>query len=171
MVGVFNRSQYEDVLVVRVHKLVPARTWRGRYARINQFERQVAESGTAIVKVMLHISRTEQRERLLARLADPTKYWKFNADDIDERARWDDYQLAYQDALTECNTAVAPWYVVPADRKWYRDWAVANLLRETFMQLDPSYPKPAFNVLEQRERLLSTDPKPRRGGGRMVKAK
>jgi PPK2 family polyphosphate:nucleotide phosphotransferase len=162
MVGVFNRSQYEDVLIARVHRLVPARTWQSRYKKINEFERNLAETGTALLKVMLHISPEEQKRRLAARLADPTKYWKFNPDDLDERARWAEYQQAYEDALTQCSTAVAPWYVVPADHKWYRDWAVAHLLRETFVELNPSYPEPSFNVAEQRTRLDRADP----GAGR-----
>ena len=110
----FNRSQYEDVLVVRVHDLVPESEWSTRYDRINEFERRVVDAGTHLVKVMLHISKAEQKERLSERLADPTKHWKYNAGDLTERAFWDDYQAAYQDALTRCSTDAAPWYVVPA---------------------------------------------------------
>lgn len=132
--GIFNRSQYEDVLIVRVHDLAP---WEGRYAEINRFE---ARAGVTWVKCMLHISRDEQRERLLARLHDPTKRWKFNEGDLAERARWDDYAQAYQDALANCHTDDAPWYVVPADRKWYRNWAIQQLLLETLRELDPQYP-------------------------------
>jgi PPK2 family polyphosphate:nucleotide phosphotransferase len=132
--GIFNRSQYEEVLVVRVHQLAP---WEGRYAEINRFEEK---AGVTWIKCMLHISRDEQRERLLARLKDPTKRWKFNVGDIAERALWDDYMAAYQDALERCNTDVAPWYVVPADRKWYRNWAIEQLLLETLRELDPHYP-------------------------------
>ena len=135
--GIFNRSQYEDVLIVRVHDLAP---WEGRYAEINRFE---AKAGVTWIKCMLHISAEEQRERLLARLDDPTKLWKFNTGDIAERARWDDYMAAYQDALANCNTEVAPWYVIPADRKWYRNWAIQQLLLETLRELDPQYPKRA----------------------------
>jgi len=168
MIGVFNRSQYEDVLVARVHRLVPARTWRARYAKINQFEHRLASEGVAIVKVMLHISAEEQKQRLLQRLADPTKYWKFNTADIDERARWDEYQQAYQDVLSRCSTSYAPWYVVPADRKWYRDWAVARLLLATLVELNPSYPEPLFNVSEQRSRLTTMGVPPRPEGARKV---
>ena len=132
--GIFNRSHYEDVLIVRVHGLAP---WEGRYAEINRFE---AKAGVTWIKCMLHISRDEQRERLLARLADPTKRWKFNVGDLAERDRWDDYAAAYQDALARCNADAAPWYVVPADRKWYRNWAVQQLLLETLRELDPQYP-------------------------------
>jgi len=133
--GIFNRSQYEDVLIVRVHDLAP---WEQRYAEINRFE---AKAGVTWIKCMLHISRDEQRERLLARLHDPTKIWKFNEGDLAERARWDDYQAAYQDALARCDTDAAPWYVIPADRKWYRNWAIQQLLLETLRELDPQYPK------------------------------
>jgi PPK2 family polyphosphate:nucleotide phosphotransferase len=153
LVGVFNRSHYEDVLIVRVHGLVPPRTWRARYDQINRFEQRLAGDGYKIIKIMLHISKEEQRKRLLARLEDPTKFWKFNPADIDERARWDDYRLAYQDALTRCNFDHAPWYVVPADRKWYRNWAVANLLLEAFQGLNLSYPPANFDAAEQRGRL------------------
>jgi PPK2 family polyphosphate:nucleotide phosphotransferase len=132
--GIFNRSQYEDVLVVRVHDLAP---WEGRYEEIAKFE---AKAGVTWVKCMLHISREEQRDRLLARLHDPTKRWKFDVADLAERERWDDYMAAYQDALARCDTDDAPWYVVPADRKWYRNWAVQQLLLETLRDLDPQYP-------------------------------
>ena len=133
--GIFNRSQYEDVLIVRVHDLAD---WKGRYDEINRFEEK---AGVTWIKCMLHISADEQRERLLARLADPTKRWKFNEGDLAERALWDDYAAAYQDALVRCDTDAAPWYVIPADRKWYRNWAVQQLLLETLRELDPQYPK------------------------------
>ena len=154
-VGVFNRSHYEDVLIVRVHNLVPPRIWRARYDQINRFERRLVDSGLTLVKVMLHISYEEQRQRLLARLDDPTKYWKFNPADIDEREYWDDYQRAYADALRRCNTPDSPWYVVPADRKWYRDWALANLLVETMEEMDLRYPEPTFDIAAERRRLLN----------------
>jgi PPK2 family polyphosphate:nucleotide phosphotransferase len=153
LVGVFNRSHYEDVLVARVRNLVPKRTWQARYAKINEFEREVVASRTRVVKVMLHISADEQRARLLARLTDPTKFWKYNPADIDERGRWDDYQTAYTEAFSRCSTDVAPWYVVPANRKWYRDWAVATLLRETFDQMDLAYPQASFDIDTERARL------------------
>jgi PPK2 family polyphosphate:nucleotide phosphotransferase len=152
-VGVFNRSHYEDVLVVRVHGLVPREVWDARYDEINRFERELADDGTTIVKVMLHISYEEQRRRLLARLDDPTKHWKYNPGDVDERKLWPAYQEAYADALRRCSTGHAPWYVVPADRKWYRDWAVATLLRETFVELGLRYPPADFDVEAERRRL------------------
>jgi PPK2 family polyphosphate:nucleotide phosphotransferase len=145
-IGVFNRSHYEDVLVVRVHELVPEDVWSARYDEINAFEAEQAESGLTLVKVMLHISREEQKQRLIARLEDPSKHWKYNPGDLAERSRWDDYQQAYEDALNRCSTSAAPWYVVPADRKWYRNWAVAKLLRSAFESIDPQYPKPDFDV-------------------------
>lgn len=152
-VGVFNRSHYEDVLVARVDSLVPERTWRSRYWQINGFERELVNGGYAVVKVMLHISYQEQRERLLERLADPTKHWKYNPGDVDARARWSDYQAAYNDALSRCGTEYAPWHVVPADRKWYRDWAVATLVREALVGMNLSYPKGDFDVAAERRRL------------------
>jgi PPK2 family polyphosphate:nucleotide phosphotransferase len=155
LVGVFNRSHYEDVLVVRVNELAPESVWRPRYKKINDFERKLVADGTAVVKVMLHISYEEQRERLLERLADPTRHWKYNPGDLDARARWDDYQAAYAEALERCGTDEAPWYVVPADRKWYRDWAVAHLVRETFAGMGLQYPKPRFDVAAERQRLLA----------------
>jgi PPK2 family polyphosphate:nucleotide phosphotransferase len=152
-VGIFNRSHYEDVLIVRVHGLVAKGVWGKRYDEINRFEEKVAESGTVIVKVMLHISFDEQRERLLARLDDPTKRWKFNPDDLAERARWTEYQQAYEDVLERCSTEVAPWYVVPADRKWYRNWAVTRLLIETLEHMAPQYPEPTLDVDPLKARL------------------
>jgi len=152
-VGVFNRSHYEDVLVVRVHNLVPRRTWSQRYDEINRFERELVDDGVVMVKVMLHISPEEQKVRLLERLTDPTKYWKYNPADVDERARWADYQQAYTDALARCSTGYAPWYVVPADRKWYRNWAVSLLLRETLEDLKLTYPPADFDVAAERARL------------------
>jgi PPK2 family polyphosphate:nucleotide phosphotransferase len=152
-VGVFNRSHYEDVLVVRVHQLVAREEWAGRYDRINAFERELVEDGTTLVKVMLHISAEEQCERLLQRLDDPTKHWKYNPGDVDERKLWPAYQEAYEDALGRCSTEEAPWFVVPADRKWYRDWAVATLLRETFAQLGLDYPSGDFDVAAEKHRL------------------
>jgi PPK2 family polyphosphate:nucleotide phosphotransferase len=153
-VGVFNRSHYEDVLVVRVHDLVPRSIWSRRYDQINRFERELVDDGVVIVKVMLHISFGEQRKRLLERLTDPTKHWKYNPADVDERARWADYQAAYTDALARCSTGHAPWYVVPADRKWYRNWAVSLLLREALEDLKVSYPPPDFDVAAERARLV-----------------
>jgi PPK2 family polyphosphate:nucleotide phosphotransferase len=155
--GVFNRSQYEDVLVVRVHELVPRNEWSRRYARINAWEKRVAASGTTIVKVFLHISRDEQKQRLLERLDDPTKHWKVGEHDIAEGRRWEDYQEAYVAALTRCSTEVAPWYVVPADRKWYRDWAVSNLLLETMRSLDLRWPTPEGMDLRAMAKQLKSE--------------
>jgi PPK2 family polyphosphate:nucleotide phosphotransferase len=153
--GVFDRSHYEDVLVVRVHNLVPRSTWSRRYATINRFEARLAERDLRVVKVFLHISREEQRQRLLARLDDPTKHWKFNPRDVDERAGWGQYREAYEAALERCNSDLAPWYRVPADRKWYRDWAVARLLVEQLEDMKLTWPKADFDVEEQRARLLA----------------
>lgn len=131
MVGVFNRSHYEDVLVVRVHELVPEKVWRARYDQINAFERLLADTRTVIVKCFLHISKDEQKERLLAREQDVAKAWKLSAGDWRERERWDDYMAAYEDALNHCSTDYAPWYIIPANRKWYRDLAISEVLVET----------------------------------------
>jgi PPK2 family polyphosphate:nucleotide phosphotransferase len=139
-IGIFNRSQYEDVLVVRVHNLVPEAQWRARYDRINEFERLLTDGGVTIVKCFLHISKDEQRERLQARLDDATKRWKFSKGDLAERKLWDDYQQAYEDALTRCNTEHAPWHVIPADRKWYRNLVISELLRNTLEEIDPQIP-------------------------------
>jgi PPK2 family polyphosphate:nucleotide phosphotransferase len=154
-IGVFNRSHYEDVLVARVHNLVPHDVWLARYDKINLFEAELAASGVALVKVMLHISRDEQANRLAERLDDPTKYWKYNPADLDERAFWDDYQTAYEVALSKCSTEAAPWYVVPANRKWYRDWAVATLLHDTLSGLSLGYPPASFDIDVERARLKS----------------
>src|SRR5664279_884998 len=144
VIGVFNRSQYEDVLVVRVHDIVPKEVWSERYPAINEFERRLADSEVTMVKCFLHVSRTVQAERLLARLDDPTKYWKYNPGDVDERGYWDAYQQAYSDALSRCNTVSAPWYVIPSDSKWYRNWAVAALLTQALEAIDPAYPPPSL---------------------------
>lgn len=145
MIAVFNRSHYEDVLVVRVHDLVPKTVWSQRYRQINQFERHLAENNTIILKFFLHISKEEQAERLRARLADPAKNWKMNLKDLDERKRWDDYQRAYEDALTECSTDHAPWYIIPADRKWFRNLAISEIVADRLDSLDLRFPKPAFD--------------------------
>lgn len=155
-IGVFDRSQYEDVLIVRVHDLVPPSQWLRRYAQINAFEKKVAESGTTVVKVMLHISSDEQKARLAERLDRPDKYWKFNPGDLDERAHWAAYQEAYQAAIEKCSTDVAPWFVVPADRKWYARLAVTNLVLEHLQAMDPQWPKADFDVEAQKKRLAET---------------
>jgi PPK2 family polyphosphate:nucleotide phosphotransferase len=151
--GIFNRSHYEDVLVVRVHSLVPEPVWQKRYAEINRFEEEAASSGTAILKCFLHMSYDEQRARLLARLDDPTKHWKFKEGDIAERRLWAQYQAAYSDAVERCSTETAPWYVVPSDRKWYRNWAIGSMLVETLAEMDPRYPDPGLDIDRLRERL------------------
>jgi PPK2 family polyphosphate:nucleotide phosphotransferase len=152
-VMVFDRSHYEDVLIVRVRQLVPEDAWRPRYEEIRAFEERVAASGTTIVKCMLHISYDEQRERLLARLDDPAKHWKFHEGDIEERTRWQDYQAAYEEAIRECSTDAAPWYVVPADRKWYRNWAISTLIVEALERIDPQLPQPDLDVEALKARL------------------
>jgi PPK2 family polyphosphate:nucleotide phosphotransferase len=155
IIGIFDRSQYEDVLIVRVHDLVPRSVWSRRYATINRFESRLVERGIRVIKVFLHISLEEQRDRLLARLDDPTKHWKFNPRDLDERRLWYDYRAAYEAALERCNTATAPWYVVPADRKWYRNWAISQLLVEQLEDMDPQWPAADFDVDRARTRLLT----------------
>jgi PPK2 family polyphosphate:nucleotide phosphotransferase len=139
-IAVFNRSHYEDVLVVRVRELVPADVWARRYDEINAFERHLAANGTTIVKLFLWIDRDEQRARLQARYDDPTRNWKFSMGDLDERRRWDDYVAAFEEALSRCSTAHAPWYVIPANRKWFRNLAVAGILGDVIEELDPRYP-------------------------------
>jgi PPK2 family polyphosphate:nucleotide phosphotransferase len=140
MIGVFNRSHYESVLVERVKKLVPSKVWSKRYDHINQFERLLADEGTVILKLFLHISRKEQKERFEARLRDPHKRWKFNPQDLVERQRWGNYMAAYQDALERCSTPHAPWYVIPSDHKWFRNWAVSDILVRTLESLKMKYP-------------------------------
>ncbi len=139
-IGIFNRSHYGDVLVVRVHQLVSEAELETRYDRINDFERLLVEGKVTILKCFLHISKEEQRERLQARLDNPDKRWKFSKGDIAERKRWDDYQSAYEQALTRCNTEHAPWHIIPSDRKWYRNMTVSRLLRETLEKLNPKFP-------------------------------
>lgn len=153
-IGIFDRSHYEDVLIARVRELVPRPQITLRYGHINRFEQSLADDGVTVVKVFLHLGYKEQRRRLLARLDNPDKHWKFNPGDIDERALWPDYQEAYEIALERCSTAAAPWYLVPADRKWYRNWAVSKLLLEHLEALDPQYPPGDFDVGECRRRLL-----------------
>ncbi|NLF02286.1 MAG: polyphosphate kinase 2 family protein [Anaerolineales bacterium] len=142
---IFNRSHYEDVLVVRVHSLVPKEVWSRRYDHINAFERMLAEEGTTILKFFLHIDPDEQKERLQARLDEPDKHWKFNPDDLKERALWPEYTKAYEDMLSKTSPDWAPWYVVPSNRKWYRDIVIANVLIRSLEKLDMRYPKPDFD--------------------------
>ena len=153
MLGIFNRSHYEDVLIVRVRKLVPEAVWSKRYDEINRFEREVVAGGTTVVKICLHISFDEQRKRLLDRLMDPTKRWKFSPKDLDERELWPEYQVAYDAALFRCSTDRAPWYVVPANKKWYRNWAITRILVETLEEMDPRYPEPDLDIPALTERL------------------
>lgn len=141
-IGIFNRSHYEDVLVVRVKNLVPEVVWSKRFAQIREFERLLTDEGTTIVKLFLHISKDEQKERLQARLDEPEKNWKFNKSDLDDRALWEDFQEAYRTVLTETSTDYAPWYVIPADRKWYRNLAVSSILIDTLERMDPRHPDP-----------------------------
>jgi len=152
-IGVFDRSHYEDVLVVRVHHLVPGDPWHERYAEINAFEADVAAAGTRIVKCALLISPDEQRRRLAERLERPDKYWKFNPSDIDERAHWHDYQDAYQHMFDATSTDVAPWHAIPADNKWFARLAIGSLLFEALTDLDLGWPPADFDVAEQQQRL------------------
>jgi PPK2 family polyphosphate:nucleotide phosphotransferase len=141
-VAVFNRSHYEDVLVVRVHEMVPRETWKERYQHINAFEKMLADEGTVILKFFLHISKEEQRSRLEARVANPTKRWKFQHGDLEERELWDQYQKAYEDVLEKTSTEWAPWYIVPANQKWYRDFVVGSVLVDRLERLHMRYPEP-----------------------------
>ncbi len=141
-IGVFNRSHYEDVIVVRVHDLVPKKVWKGRYAHINNFEKLLTEENTVVLKFFLYISKQEQRKRLEARLEDPTKNWKFQPGDLDERKLWDEYTAAYESMLTQCNTEYAPWYIVPGNHKWYRNYVVSKVIVEVLEKMNPTYPKP-----------------------------
>ena len=143
---IFNRSQYEDVLVVRVHNLVPPEVWGARFDQINAFERELVENGTTILKFYLHIDMEEQKERLQARLDDPTKRWKFRLGDLEERKRWPEYMQAYEDVLSKTSTEIAPWYIVPANRKWFRDLVISSILVETLESLKMSYPAPEENL-------------------------
>jgi PPK2 family polyphosphate:nucleotide phosphotransferase len=140
-IGIFNRSHYEDVLVVRVHNLVPKQVWRKRYQQINDFERMLADNGTTIIKFFLLISKEEQKRRFEERLQDKTKNWKFSPADIEERKFWDDYMAAFEDAIGKCSTPWAPWYVIPADKKWYRNLAVSEILLQTMEGMNLHYPR------------------------------
>lgn len=142
MIGIFNRSHYESVLVERVKKLVPEKVWKGRYDHINAFEALLADEGVTIRKFYLHISKQEQKERLEARLADPKKHWKFNPADLAERKLWSQYMEAYEEALRRCSTEAAPWYCVPSDRKWFRNWVITDVLVRTLDSLKMRYPEP-----------------------------
>jgi PPK2 family polyphosphate:nucleotide phosphotransferase len=154
-IGVFDRSHYEDVVTVRVLRIADKRTWTRRFGSIRRFEETLAAQGTAVVKCYLHISRDEQRARLLERLDDPTKHWKYNPGDLDTRALWDDYMTAYSEAITETSTDAAPWFVVPSDRKWYRNWAISSLLVEALDGMGLAWPTATFSVEEERRRLAA----------------
>lgn len=156
MIGIFDRSHYEDVLTVRVNELVSKAVWSRRYAQINRFEEKLATSGITVIKCFLHISSDEQKERLTERLDKPDKHWKYNPGDVDERSKWDAYVEAYATLLEKCNTDVAPWYVIPSDRKWYRNWAVAQLLAEHLEALKLEWPEADFDVDKEKERLAAT---------------
>lgn len=143
---IFNRSHYEDVLVVRVHDLVPEPVWRRRYDHIRHFEQMLADEGTIVIKIFLHISKDEQKRRLQERLDNPAKHWKFEHGDISERAHWDDYTAAYEEAIAATSTEFAPWYVVPADRKWYRNLVVSRVLIDALERLDMHYPEPVAGI-------------------------
>lgn len=147
-IGIFNRSHYEDVLVVRVKNFVPESVWRERYGLINDFEENLVRNDISVIKFYLHISKDEQKRRLESRLADPDKRWKFSTNDIKERAFWDDYQDAFEDAINETSTEHAPWYVVPANKKWYRNLVVARTIADTLESMDPQFP-PAEKGLEK----------------------
>ncbi|MEP7017758.1 MAG: polyphosphate kinase 2 family protein [Actinomycetota bacterium] len=155
-IGVFDRSHYEDVLIVRVHNLVPPATWGRRYGQINAFEQALTQAGTTVIKVMLHISSNEQKARLGERLEDPDKNWKYNPGDVDERELWPAYQEAYQVALERCSTEQAPWFVVPADRKWYARLAVQQLVVEHLREASPQWPTAIFDVEAEKARLAAT---------------
>lgn len=157
-VGVFDRSHYEDVLIARVRGLAPPEEIEQRYRQIVRFEQKLVASGTVVVKCMLHISAAEQKERLLARLDDPTKHWKFNPGDIDERELWPTYRKAYELALEKTHSDEAPWYVVPSDKKWFRNLAIGTLLRDALRGLDPQWPAADFDVDQQRARLEQEAP-------------
>lgn len=148
MIGIFNRSHYESVLVERVHSLVPKKVWSRRYERINEFEKLLADEGTTIIKFFLHISKDEQKRRLQARLDDKKRHWKFSVADLAERKLWDDYQEAYEDALRKCSTPDAPWYIVPSDHKWFRNWVLSDTIARTLDKLRMDYP-PAPEGLDQ----------------------
>ena len=154
--GVFDRSHYEDVLIARVHNLVPPATWGRRYGQINAFERSVTTAGTTIVKVMLHISSEEQKARLTARLDRPHKHWKYKPSDVDERESWPAYQRAYQSAVEKCSTGAAPWFVIPADRKWYARLAVQPLMVEHLRKMSLGWPTATFDVETEKARLAAT---------------
>lgn len=156
MIGIFDRSQYEDVLIGRVNQLVTEDVITTRYDEINAWEADLVQTGTVVIKCFLQISKDEQKARLSERLTDPAKYWKYNPGDLDSRAKWDAYTEAYAAVLTRCNPDTAPWYVIPADRKWYRNWAITRLLTEHLRELDLGWPAAEFDVEEEQRRLAES---------------
>ena len=149
-IGIFNRSHYEDVLVVRVHNLVPEHVWTQRYQQINDFEKMLVENGTIVMKFYLHISKDEQKARLESRINDPTKHWKVEASDIRERAYWDDYMKAYEVMLQKCSTEWAPWHIIPGNKKWYRNLVITECIVERLKKLDMKYPEPSIDITKLR---------------------
>jgi PPK2 family polyphosphate:nucleotide phosphotransferase len=145
-IGIFNRSHYEDVLVVRVHGLAPRKIWKGRYEQINQFEKMLVKNNVIVLKFFLHISKAEQKVRLEHRLADPTRYWKFSLADVEERNYWSAYRKAYEATLTRCSTKWAPWHIVPANHKWHRNLVVAETIVQALRELDMRYPPPSVDL-------------------------
>lgn len=164
-VGIFNRSHYEDVLIVRVHNLVPKEVWSKRYEQINDFERRLSLNGTRILKFFLHISREEQLKRFEQRLDDPAKRWKISESDYTEREYWDDYAQAYEEALARCNTEDAPWFVIPADHKWFRDLVISEIIVATLESMDIQVPKPTVNIEDIRRKYHSAAKADKRGKG------
>ena len=152
-IGIFNRSHYEDVLVVRVHNLVPKSVWSKRFAQINNFEQMLCENGVRVIKFLLYISKEEQEKRFRERLEDRSKNWKFSPDDLREREHWDEYIAAYEDMLHKCSTDWAPWYVIPANHKWFRNLAVSQIIREELEGMKLHYPKPAEDLTEEMKKL------------------
>ena len=145
-IGIFNRSQYEDVLIVRVHKLVAKSVWSERYDEINRFEKYLTDNGTTVLKFFLHISKDEQKRRIEERIADPAKHWKLSPADLKEREFWDDYTEAYEDVLSKCSTKHSPWFIIPANHKWFRNLAVSKIMVETLEKMDPQYPTPEMDI-------------------------
>jgi len=155
-IGIFDRSHYEDVLVVRVRNLVPPEEWEKRYDEINAWEKKWSDDGVVFLKCMLFISPDEQKARLLARLAEPNKRWKYRPGDVDDRLLWNDFMTAYQAALTRCSTEHAPWYVIPSDRKWHRDWLLTHMVAETLREMNPQYPSPDYDVAAETKRVMAS---------------
>ncbi len=155
-IGIFDRSHYEDILVVRVRNLVPPEEWEKRYDEINAWEKKWSDDGVVFLKCMLFISPAEQKERLLARLAEPDKRWKYRPGDVDDRLLWNDFMTAYQAAMTRCSTDYAPWYVIPSDRKWHRDWLLTHMVAETLREMNPQFPSPDYDVAAETKRVMAS---------------